>query len=288
MSDPFILLQHTLPKRAISTAVGWLTRLRAGIFTQLAIRSFVRAYKVNMTDAAISELSHYHTFNEFFTRELKPGARPQPADTNDISSPADGTLSEFGEISGEHIIQAKGLRYTLADFLGDAEIAKHFEGGSFLTVYLAPYNYHRVHMPTTGSPRVMRYLGNELFAVNTRTARNLPRLFCRNERAAVVFDCDGGALALVMVGALNVGSIELTMPQSQPFLNRPGLTHMPDISYALNAENTSKRGDEFGRFNMGSTVVMLATPGLLQWSQSLSVGQALQVGQSLGTLNLQD
>jgi len=282
----FVLLQHSLPKRGLSDLVGWLTRLRAGPLTQIAIRLFIRGFGVDMTEAADPEPASYATFNAFFTRALRSDARPHAREPAAVLCPADGKVSECGRLDGARLVQAKGIDYTLtALFDGDASLAASFEHGDFCTIYLAPYDYHRVHMPLAGQLEALRYVPGALFSVNAATAAALPGLFCRNERVVTVFRAGEERFALVMVGALNVGSIELTVPRGQTFANRPharweaGVTHRPD------GQPTLDRGAEYGRFNMGSTVILLAPPGMLRLDDAVVPGRTVRVGQALGWRN---
>ncbi|MGE0860348.1 MAG: archaetidylserine decarboxylase [Gammaproteobacteria bacterium] len=275
----FLALQRLLPRRGLSSLVGWLTRLEAGALTHFAIRAFVAAYKVDMRDAAEPDISTYPSFNRFFTRALAPDARPLPEDPQAFVSPADGTLSEIGEFTPERMLRAKGLDYGLTELLGgDADLAARFAGGSFATVYLAPYNYHRVHLPWRATPRSLRFVPGELYSVNATTVRLVPGLFCRNERMILACEDDAGRwFALVLVGALNVGSIELTVPAGAT--NRPQPTVGAHRSLPLDGPPLA-RGAEIGRFNMGSTVVVLASPGWLEW-RDLAVSATVRMGETL-------
>lgn len=278
----FVALQWLLPKHALSDLVGYLTRLEAGALTHLAIRAFVWLFKVDMRDALEPDCTAYPSFNAFFTRALKDGARPVVDDGRAFVCPADGTLSEFGALDRERLVQAKGITYTLLElFDGDAELAARFAGGNFATIYLAPYNYHRVHMPATATARVLRYVPGDLFSVNAVTAQAVPGLFCRNERSIVVFECGRHWLALIMVGALNVGSIELVLPGAQPARNRPHNNQPPHVSLALDGPSLA-RGAEFGRFNMGSTVVVVTSRGFLDWHEDARAGLPVRMGEWLG------
>ncbi len=278
----FVALQWLLPKRLLSDIVGWLTRIEGGIVTQLAIRMFVRAYGVDMADAAEPEIRAYRSFNAFFTRALRPDARPLDAAPDAFLSPADGTLSEFGTLNPDRLVQAKGIEYSLLDlFDGDTALAARFEGGSFATIYLAPYNYHRVHMPCAAKARVLRHVPGELFSVNAVTAEGVPGLFCRNERSITVFETGSHSLAMIMEGALNVGSIELVLPTATPARNRPRSNQASHTSLALDGPSLA-RGAEFGRFNMGSTVIVLASRGWLAWHAGARNGLPLRMGELLG------
>jgi len=278
----FVLLQHLLPKRGLSDLVGWLTRRQAGALTRLAIRLFIRAFGVNMSEAAAPEPASYATFNAFFTRALRADARPPARESTAILCPADGRVSECGRLDGTRLLQAKGIDYSLAElFDGDEALARPFERGDFCTIYLAPYDYHRVHMPMAGQLEALRYVPGALFSVNSATAAALPGLFCRNERVVTVFRAGEDRFALVMVGALNVGSIELTVPGAQAFANRPRARWTAGVTHRPGAEPMLARGAEYGRFNMGSTVILLATPGMLRLDDAAAPGRTVRVGQAL-------
>ena len=278
----FVALQWLLPKRLLSDFVGWLTRLEGGPATRLAIRAFVRGYGVDMRDALVPELDSYASFNAFFTRALRADARPLPADPALFLCPADGTLSEFGKLEPARLVQAKGIDYGLLDlFDGDASLAAMFTGGVFATIYLAPYNYHRVHMPCTATARWLRHVPGELFSVNAVTALGVPRLFCRNERTIVVFEVGVHRLAMVMVGALNVGSIELVLPPATPARNRPQPTLPAHQSMPLDGPQLA-RGAEFGRFNMGSTVIVIASRDWIEWHAGAHAALPVRLGEILG------
>ena len=278
----FVALQWLLPKHLLSSLVGWLTHIEGGIATQLAIRVFVRVYRVNMADAAEPDTRAYRSFNAFFTRALRADARPLDAAPDSFLCPADGILSEFGTLNPDRLVQAKGIEYSLLDlFDGDAALATRFAGGSFATIYLAPYNYHRVHMPCAAQARVLRHVPGELFSVNALTAQSVPGLFCRNERTITVFEAGPHSLAMIMVGALNVGSIELKLPTAIPARNRPHSNQASHTSLALDGPSLA-RGAEFGRFNMGSTVIVIASHGWLTWHTGARTGLPVRMGELLG------
>lgn len=286
MSRLFVLLQHLLPKRALSDFVGWLTQRQWGALTQVAIRLFIRGFGVDMSEAAEPDPASYASFNAFFTRALRSGARPVAREPAAVLCPADGKVSECGRLDGTRLLQAKGIDYTLIElFDGDEVLARPFEDGDFCTIYLAPYDYHRVHMPLAGQLEALRYVPGALFSVNAATAAALPGLFCRNERVVTVFRAGEARFALVMVGALNVGSIALTTPTGQAFANRPrarwaaGVTHRPQDQAMLD------RGAEYGRFNMGSTVIVLAPRGLMRLDEAIVPDRTVRVGQALAWLH---
>ncbi len=274
------LLQQMLPTRALSTGMYWLTRRRAAGFKNAFIRVFMRLYRISLDEAEIQQVEQFPTFNAFFTRALRPGARPlAPAPA--VLSPVDGTLSQCGQIRRSLLVQAKGHDYDSASLLADPALAADFDGGHFATIYLAPYNYHRIHLPMDASLRAWRYVPGRAFSVNARTAGAMPRLFARNERLVAVFDTRAGALAMVMVGALFVSGLETVWsgPVSPPHRRgEPGPLQRPDTPRHF------ARGAEVGRFNMGSTVILLATPGVLQWDPQLQPGRSLRMGDAIGIL----
>ena len=277
----FIALQWLLPKQWLSDRISWLTRIEGGFATRLAIKVFIRSYGVDMRDAAEPNPAAYVSFNAFFTRALRVGARPIDNDPTHFVCPADGTLSAVGSLSADRLVQAKGIDYSLLDlFDDDASLAAMFDGGEFATIYLAPYNYHRVHMPCSATARVLRHVPGELFSVNATTAAGVPRLFCRNERTITVFAVGPHKLAMIMVGALNVGSIELVLPFEQPARNRPHPNLPAHLSLPLDGPSLT-RGAEFGRFNMGSTVIVLASRGWLTWQEPLGCGVPVRMGEIL-------
>ena len=280
----FILLQAILPQHGLSRLIGWLSRCEGGQLTRIAIRAFTRVYGVELDEAEQGDAGAYPSFNAFFTRRLRAGARPLEADPRCLACPADGRISELGPLEAGSLLQAKGLRYSLLDLCdGDRTLAARFAGGSFLTVYLAPRDYHRVHMPATGQARDLRYVPGALFAVNATTTAALPNLFCRNERCLVSFESASGTFALVMVGALNVGSIALELPSPTGFHNRPEPNWEAGRTHALDGQ-TYARGAEFGRFNLGSTVILLASRGCFELDPALRAGLPVRVGQTIGRL----
>lgn len=274
----FAAVQRCLPTRALSALMYKIAEIDHPGFKNRFIKAFMRGYPINLAEAERETVEEYQHFNDFFTRALKHNARPMPKDPEVLASPVDGRISQLGPIRDGRIFQAKGHDYTAAELLADAELAKQFDGGSFATIYLAPHNYHRVHIPYGGRLRSWTYVPGRLFSVNPATARAMPRLFSRNERMVAIFDTAFGPMAVVMVGALFVGGVEtvwggrLTPPHSRaatPF------HHQPVGTVAL------ARGDEVGRFHMGSTVVLLAPRGVLDWDSKLAAGDALRLGQPL-------
>jgi|SRR5271165_1588143 len=273
----FVWLQHALPQHAISRSVFKATRVRARWFKNLLIRAFLGWFAVDMTEAIESDPYRYANFNEFFTRALKPEARAIAPGSADIASPVDGTVSECGAIVRDELLQAKGRRYTLRELLAQQAWARRFEGGSFATLYLAPFNYHRIHMPLRGRLLDTVYVPGRLFSVNAVAAQHVPRLFARNERVLTLFDGDFGQFALVLVGALNVGSIATVWAGDiTPAVSRV-ITRIPASELVL------EKGAEFGRFNMGSTVILLFEAHRARWHPLLRAGSIVRWGQTLGS-----
>jgi phosphatidylserine decarboxylase len=274
----FVWFQYLLPQHALSRLVLHATRVRAQWFKDLLVRGFLRLYAIDMTDAVQADPLSYGSFNEFFTRALKPGARAIAADADAISCPVDGAVSEAGTIDGELLIQAKGRRYRLQELLAAQPWARDFEGGSFATIYLAPFNYHRVHMPLRGDLQDTVYVPGRLFSVNTVTAAYVPRLFARNERVLTLFDTAFGRVALVLVGALNVGSMATVWAGDITPAARRVVTRLPARPVSLD------KGEEMGRFNMGSTVILLFQKDRARWHPHVRAGATVKLGESLGSL----
>lgn len=276
----FVLIQHLLPQHALSALMHRLTRVENPRWTQALIRLFCRRFDLNLDEALESRAEAYPTFNAFFTRALKPGARPMPSDSRALASPADGTISQIGLIEDEAIFQAKGKSFDLTTLLGgEAGRAAPFRGGRFATIYLSPRDYHRLHMPIGGRLKEMVYIPGRLFSVNDATAALVPGLFARNERVVAVFETDAGPMALVLVGAIFVGSIE-TVWQG-PVTPQPAPRRLQQWSYDLPGP-LLERGDEMGRFNMGSTVIVVFGPGSVEWAAGLKSGDPVRVGQQIG------
>lgn len=279
------LLQYPLPQHALSRGIHWLTRRESPRWLiRLVMWLFVRGFKVNMAEAAEPALRSYTSFNAFFTRRLHPEARPLDGDEAVIVSPVDGTVSQVGIITDGRIFQAKGQDFSVLELLGDdIQRAAAFTGGQFATIYLAPRDYHRIHMPLDGALREMVHVPGRLFSVNPATTRAVPRLFARNERVAALFDTAHGPMAIVMVGALFVGSIatvwagEVTPPAGKKIrIWRHGARD-------AQGEVELAKGEELGRFNMGSTVILLYGKGRMRWENLMRADAALQLGQRIGT-----
>ena len=272
----FVWLQYVLPQHGLSRLVLRATRVRTRWFKNLVTRMFLGLFSVDMSEALEPDPYRYGSFNEFFTRALRPEARPIAADPRAIASPVDGAVSECGRIEDERLMQAKGRHYTLDDLLAGQPWAKRFAGGAFATVYLAPFNYHRIHMAVRGTLLDTVYVPGRLFSVNAVTAQLVPRLFARNERVLTLFDTDFGRFALVLVGALNVGSIATVWAGDIAPAARRLVTHIPGSAVL-------EKGAELGRFNMGSTVILLFEPGRARWHPLLRAGSVVQLGQTIGT-----
>ncbi|MBL8310448.1 MAG: phosphatidylserine decarboxylase [Burkholderiales bacterium] len=273
-------LQHFLPKRLLTQIAGAFARWRGGALTTLAIKRFIRRYGVNMTEAAIPDPAAYGTFNEFFTRPLREGARPFAA--ADFLCPVDGAISQFGPIAGDQIFQAKGHGYTTEALVGgDAALAARFQDGAFATLYLSPKDYHRIHMPCDGVLRQMIYVPGDLFSVNPATARAVPGLFARNERVVCVFDNTQGPFVLVLVGATIVGSMATVW---HGVVNPPRLQAVKRWDYSATSDEaiSLKRGDEMGRFLLGSTVVMLWPKGAIDFNKAWHPAAAIRMGEAMG------
>jgi phosphatidylserine decarboxylase len=279
----FVALQHLLPQHGISRLVLAATRSRSPAFKNALIRLFVRGFRPDMTDAVEREPTAYPSFNDFFTRALRAGTRPIDPDPRAIVSPVDGTVSEAGVLSSDRILQAKGHDYTLRALLaGNETWERTFLGGTFATIYLAPYNYHRIHMALGGELRQSFYVPGRLFSVNRTTARLVPGLFSRNERVFCGFDSGGMPWAIILVGALNVGSMATVWHGDVTPRKLREVTALP-VSDVL-APTTLLKGDEMARFNMGSTVILLFPPGAADWTGALAAGHVLRMGERIGTL----
>ena len=279
----FVALQRLLPQHGISRIVLALTRSRSPGFKNALIKLFVRGFKPDMSDAVLTDPTAYPSFNEFFTRALREGTRPIDADPAAIISPVDGTVSEAGSLDDDRLLQAKGHHYTLRALLaGNAGWERSFAGGSFATIYLAPYNYHRIHMPLPGELRESFYVPGKLFSVNRTTAQLVPGLFSINERVFCGFDAGGTPWAIILVGALNVGSMATVWHGDVTPRKHREVTPLPVTD--LLSPITLPKGAEMGRFNMGSTIILLLPPGAATWKDSLVAGRTLRLGERIGTL----
>ena len=277
----FVLLQYVLPRHLLTALVWRVSRIRTPAVKNRLIRWFVRAFDVQLDEVRAPVPDGFATFNDFFVRELKDGARPVDDDDDAIVSPVDGTVSFAGAIEGDTLFQAKGLDYTLAELLAtDLDEAARYVDGRFATIYLAPYNYHRVHAPLAGELVAARYVPGDLFSVNEGTVSKVRGLFRRNERLVMHFRTRTGPAALIFVGALNVGSI------STPWTGeiRPRKSGVVDV-LDLSAHPTGvNKGDLLGWFNMGSTVILLMPAGTCTWDDELEPGATLRMGEEIGEL----
>lgn len=251
-----IAMQYAMPKHFISRMVGKLAAAKAGGLTTALIKLFIKQYKIDMSEAKYPDPAHYKTFNEFFTRPLKEGIRPLAEDSDIIAHPVDGAISQLGDVVDGQIIQAKGHDYSLQALLGGKEEdTAPFLGGKFATIYLAPKDYHRIHMPVDGTLSKMIYVPGDLFSVNPLTAQNVPNLFTRNERVVAIFETEIGPLAMVLVGATIVASIETIWAGT---VTPPAGKDVFSWNYPTTGDNaiTLKKGEEMGRFKLGSTVIL--------------------------------
>jgi len=279
----FVALQHALPKHALTVLAGAVARAQGGKWTHALIRWFVGKYQVNMDEAAQPDITQYASFNDFFTRALKPGARPL-ADAAFVC-PVDGAISQLGHIEGDQIFQAKGHHYSTQALVGgDAALAAQFQDGEFATIYLSPKDYHRIHMPSAGRLRRMMHVPGDLFSVNPATARGVPGLFARNERVVCVFDmpaASGGVpqqFVLVLVGATIVGSMATPW---HGVVNPPRPGTVREWRYD-DPKLSLKQGEEMGRFLLGSTVVLLWPKNTIALSAAWEAGQGVRLGEKMG------
>ena len=279
----FLLLQKLLPRLALTALVFHLARIRTTGIKNFFIRQFVSIYKVDVEEVKQSVPDDFATFNDFFIRELVAGARPIDAASESIVSPADGTVSAAGKIDRDRIFQAKGLHYTLTDLLAtDIDDATRFVDGAFATIYLSPSDYHRVHSPVSGELVAARYVPGDLFSVNEATVSYLPNLFTRNERLICHLETGNGPVVVILVGALNVGSIN-TRWSGDLRPRKKGV--VDDIDIATKGESTQlEKGDLIGWFNMGSTVIVLLPPGSSDELSALKIGSRVRMGQTIGSM----
>jgi phosphatidylserine decarboxylase len=272
-----VLPQYLLPKKALTAFAGFVAAAQWGGMTTSLIQWFVKRYQVNMAEAANPDIASYSSFNEFFTRPLKAGARPLAA--ADFICPVDGAISQLGPIQKDQIFQAKGHHYSSTALVGgDAALAAQFDNGSFATIYLSPRDYHRIHMPCDGRLTRMIYVPGDLFSVNPTTARGVPGLFARNERVVCVFESDHGPFVLTLVGATIVGSMATVW---HGVVNPPRRPDICEWHYESGAVNLSK-GEEMGRFLLGSTVVMLFPANTMAFNPQWAAAQPVRLGESMG------
>ena len=278
MSRLKVLPQYVMPKQAMTNFAGRVAGAKGGSMTTSLIRWFVGKYGVNMDEAANSDIASYASFNEFFTRPLREGARPLAQ--ADYVCPVDGAISQFGDIDDHHIFQAKGHKFTTAELVGgDSSLAAHFQHGHFANLYLSPKDYHRLHMPCDGRLTRMIYVPGKLFSVNPTTARGVPGLFARNERVVCVFENDDvGPFVLTLVGATIVGSMATVW---HGVVNPPRMTRICDWHYEP-GQVTLKKGEEMGRFLLGSTIVMLFQKDAISFNPDWAPERSVRLGEVMG------
>ncbi|MGO2278083.1 MULTISPECIES: archaetidylserine decarboxylase [unclassified Psychrobacter] len=275
----FTTLQQLVPQQKLSKVAGRLAASRHPYVKRTFIRSFAKAYNISLDEYERQSLNAYESFNDFFTRELREDARAIDATANGIVSPADGIISQLGQIEDHKLLQAKGRHYDIGQLLADSEDGSYFADGSFATIYLAPSNYHRVHMPFTGTLTKTRYVPGTLFSVNNTTAANVPDLFARNERLVCMFDTKYGKAAVVMVGAMIVAGIETVAT---------GKIARTDDIFESDHDMQFAAGEELGRFYLGSTaIVVLPKAAKADWLESMQANGIVQMGQLLGMANAQ-
>ena len=278
-----IATQYLLPKHAVSRLVGYLAAAEAGALTTFLIKAFIKRFNINMKEAEFEDPAHYKTFNAFFTRQLKAGLRPVVAETEAVALPVDGCISQLGEIKHGRIIQAKRHDFSARELLGgDKDLSDQFQNGKFATIYLSPRDYHRIHMPLDGELQSMVYIPGDLFSVNPLTAQNVPNLFARNERVACIFNTPFGPMALVLVGATIVASIETVWAGT---VTPPTGKMVKRWDFHGNDPITLKKGEEMGLFKLGSTVVCLFPPQMLEFADHLQAGTETRMGEIFATLN---
>jgi phosphatidylserine decarboxylase len=279
-----IALQYSMPKHAISRLVGKLAAAKMGWLTTKLIDMFIKAYKINMNEAKFKNAKDFATFNDFFTRELEEGARTIDSDSSTLCYPVDGAISQQGDIVEGRLIQAKGFNYSLTSLLGgDARTAAPFQKGKFSCIYLAPKDYHRIHMPMAATLREMIYVPGELFSVNPLTANNVPDLFARNERVVTIFDTEHGSFAMVLVGATIVASIETTWAGT---ITPPAGKDIFRWQYPAKGIDaiTFEKGDEMGRFKLGSTVVTTFAPNMVDFALNAGPETVTRLGEHYADL----
>lgn len=273
----FTTIQQFVPQQKLSRAAGRLASSRHPLVKKAFIRSFAKAYGVSLDEYERQSFNAYESFNDFFTRELKDEARPIDATDNGIVSPADGVISQLGQIEEAKLLQAKGRYYEIGQLLANTDDGDYFADGSFATVYLAPSNYHRVHMPFAGTLTTTRYVPGTLFSVNNSTAADVPDLFARNERLVCMFDTEYGKAGVVMVGAMIVAGIETVATGK--------ITRTKDIQEQQHDMKLEK-GDELGRFYLGSTaIVILPKAAKAAWQEGISANIKVEMGELLGLAN---
>jgi phosphatidylserine decarboxylase len=273
-----IRYQSLLPQHGLSRFAGWVANCKQTWIKNRLIYGFIRHYNVDMSLAIEENPNNYINFNHFFTRSLKPEIRPISSNKNDIVSPVDGCISQMGDIKENRLIQAKKINYGLPALLGGSEkLAAQFQGGKFATLYLAPQDYHRVHIPYSGELKEMVYVPGRLFSVDAQTRKELPNLFVRNERVITFFSTPIGPMAVILIGAMLVGSIRTTW---EGIIAPASKRHIYHWHY-LNNKVSLLKGKEIGQFQLGSTVIILFAPNRIQWLSDLS-GKKVKFGETIG------
>ncbi len=274
-----VIPQYVLPHHFLSMLMSKFTHSEITVWKNLMITQIIKFYQVNMSEAKEQNINNFSSFNDFFTRELKPDARHINSDIKGIACPADGAVSQAGNITQGKIFQAKGMSFSTVDLLGgNTETAASFDDGVFTTIYLSPKDYHRLHMPVTGTLKEMIHIPGRLFSVNTITTESVPGLFARNERVVCVFDTELGPMALILVGAIFVSSIETTW---HGVVTPPTRESIRTWNYESDAPVINK-GDEMGRFNMGSTIIVLFPKQTVKWLDDFKAGKNVQLGELIG------
>ncbi len=280
----FLLPLALLPQHALSRIVHALTRSENGPLSRLLINTACRFYRIDLSIAEDPVTKNYKSFNSFFTRRLNDSSRPVSSNSSDLVSPVDGTTSQRGGITGEAILQAKGHSFDLTTLLGGISTrAAPFVNGSFTTIYLSPRDYHRIHMPLEGRLREMIYIPGRLYPVNNPSTSTVPGLFARNERVVALFDTAVGPMAMILVGALFVGSIE-TVWAGEITPPRRGFVHIWRYGESGQEQITLQKGEEMGRFNMGSTVILLFAEGAMEFVENFSAGIRVRMGETIGKI----
>ncbi len=275
---PNVYLQYLLPQHALSTLAGRLANIRTPGIKNWMINKFIHDYHIDMLEATEPSIDAYATFNDFFIRRLKPELRPIADQASHIASPADGSIAQSGTIHGHQLLQAKGMYYTLHTLLGgDTEAVSQFTDGSYATIYLAPHNYHRVHMPLAGKLEKTIYIPGRLFSVNIMTSSIIPNLYARNERLICLFSTSAGPMAIILVGAMIVGSIKTVWMDAPVRANQIITTSFTD-------KIMLEKGAELGHFNLGSTVIVLFGKNQAAWSPQLQAGKTIQYGEPIGSI----
>lgn len=278
----FALLQTILPHHLLSRMMGKLTHCRIGWVKKTYMKIIIRQFNVNMDEAAETDLNKYEHFNAFFTRSLKAGARTFVDGVQNIASPVDGRVSQAGTITDGRIFQAKGHDYALTTLLGGNDAwSRRFNGGEFATLYLSPKDYHRIHMPMDAELKEMRHVPGRLFSVSPSTVRTVPGLFARNERVVCLFETDSGPMAMILVGAIFVASVDTVWHGT---VTPPTWPDMQSWQYGANSSRIRlMKGEEMGRFNMGSTVILLYGPNQIGWDTHLIANAPVQMGEKIAT-----